>query len=77
MTKQEEVDKILTKYTFRTAMHLDEVKRELLEAGVVIKVDRELPLLDCYSAYPTVVEKVQQDMLKAGYVPVEPLIKEE
>ncbi len=43
MTKQEEVDKILTKYTGKTGSHLDVVKQELAEVGVVIKVDRELP----------------------------------
>ena len=40
MTKQEEVDRILTLYTGKTGIHLDGVKRELSKAGVVIKVDR-------------------------------------
>ena len=39
----EEVDRILTLYTGKTGMHLDVVKRELSEAGVVIKKEGELP----------------------------------
>ena len=39
-----EVDRILTLYTGKTGMHLDVVKRELSEAGVVIKVEDWLPI---------------------------------
>jgi len=37
LTKQEEVDRILIKYTGRTGAHLDKVKHELSQVGVVIK----------------------------------------
>ena len=89
MNKQEEIDRILTKHTGKTGSHLDMVKRELSEAGVVIKVDRELPELE----HPKYLERgitsdedllkfaqaielaTKIDVLKAGYVAVEPLIK--
>lgn len=88
MIKQEEIDRILTRYTGRTGIHLDVVKRELSKAGVVIKVDRELPENPYTFEEPTYTitqmidgwmhkgyEKAQEDM--AGYVAVEPLILEE
>ena len=50
-----------------------DILRYLHSQGVVIKVDKELPLSDYYfedEAYET----GQDDMLKAGYVAVEPII---
>ena len=48
------------------------------EHGVVIKVERELPELDGYSpANKRYYRFIQQDMLRAGYIAVEPLIGEE
>lgn len=41
MDKREEIDRVLIKYTKRTGEHLDEVKRELSDLGVVVKVDRK------------------------------------
>jgi len=58
--------------------------KRLTDLGVVIKVDRELPELlesefcvEPYSLNPYSYDAAQRDMLKAGYVAVEPLIKEE
>ena len=46
--------------------------------GVVIKADRELPKLNetykDFGGNDSIWEEAQQDMLKAGYVAVEPLI---
>ena len=42
--------------------------------GVVIKVNKELPDISYYSAYPEIIEDTQKDMLKAGYVAVESLV---
>jgi len=45
--------------------------------GVVIKVERELPFADWITVPPSEIAKyTQQNMLKAGYKAVEPLIKE-
>jgi len=63
-------------------LHVDKVLKLLHSQGVVIKVDRELPdyedLHDCYDGKLTSPEQfkhdIQMDMLKAGYVAVEPLI---
>ena len=54
--------------------------KRLDELGVVIKVDRELPEMP--SNYDSednnyLYSQAQEDMLKAGYVAVEPLIKKE
>ena len=78
MTKQEEVDKILIKYTGKTGEHLDAVKRELSEAGVVIKGEGELPnensgkhnwYDDDYGEAGRIGYRfAQQDMLTAGWV---------
>lgn len=43
--------------------------------GVVIKVDRELP--EIHTAHPALYKAMQHEMLNAGYVAVESLIKEE
>jgi len=59
------------------------VIRYLHENNVVIKVDKELPeppfdvSSDTYRWKKQMCRIVQSDMLKAGYVAVEPLIKEE
>ena len=54
--------------------------KRLSEIGVVIKVDRELPE-SCHTVKGEhahgYYEYGQEDMLKAGYVAVEPLIKQE
>ena len=44
--------------------------------GVVIKVDRELPELGNHRGHNMCVEDAQTDILKAGYVAVEPLIED-
>ncbi len=57
---------------------LDKVKRDLSEQGVVIKVNRELPSYDNH-VLGIVNEQgrtAQRQMIKAGYVAVEPLIGE-
>ena len=49
----------------------------LAERGVVIKVDRGLPPIGTSDNFgKTVSHLTQIDILKAGYVAVEPLIKE-
>ena len=56
---------------------VDEGLRELDIVGVVIKVDRELPKCDVTTKKPCNKEchiQEQVNMLKAGYVAVEPLI---
>jgi len=85
MTKRIEVDRILIRYTGRTGADLNVVKRELSEAGVVIKVDRELPDSPWgFNADNGLTEAriltrgyycAEHDMLMAGYVAVEPLVK--
>ena len=80
----EEVDRILTLYTGKTGIHLDEIKRELSRAGVVIKAARELPQT-WYEYVGEITEsdllkairQTQADIMEAGYVAVEPFIKEE
>ena len=69
MTKQEEIksgiSEIAEEYWYSSLMVTRKVLEYLHSQGVVIKVDKEMPhgTIHC-------------DMLKAGYVPVEPLIKE-
>ena len=55
---------------------VDRILKAEADLGVVIKSDRELPKRDCYACYPSAVDLAQKDMLKAGYVAVEPLIEE-
>lgn len=78
MTKQREVDRILIKYTKRTGADLDVVKQELSEAGVVIRVDKELPtrFLIITRSPQNAYEQAERDMLTAGYVATIPLIEE-
>ena len=55
----------------------DELLEDLASEGVVLKVDRELPINTCgddYDCYESCHLIAQEDMLKAGYVAVEPLI---
>ena len=84
-TKQEEIDRILTLATGKTGVHLDKVKRELSEAGVVIKVDYKYPdkkLPVCELVDPSGIDyswKWQRHcplIKEVGYVAVEPLVKE-
>ena len=60
MTKQEEVDRILTLYTGKTGIHLDGVKRELSKAGVVIKTDRAKSPDDFVATEPLIKESQPQ-----------------
>ena len=81
--KREGIDKVLILATGKTGMHLDAFKRELAELGVVIKVDRELPVMtgsfvgldestirEVYYHQRAIIE-----LLNDGYVVVEPLIE--
>ena len=81
MTKREEIDRILTRHTGKTGVHLDVVKRELSKAGVVVKADRDLPEVPITSnstakevpEYSRGYAQCRQDMASC----FEPLIKEE
>lgn len=81
---------IISNYPIGRETFFDLVKRiqEFEDSqGVVVKVDRELPEnkwpLGYYHTFAHLelahdaVLEAQQDMLKAGYVAVEPLVKEE
>ena len=50
--------------------------RRLGELGVVIKVDRELPVCACWNWADIATDPKVVSMLKAGYVATEPLIQE-
>jgi len=88
MTKQEAVDRILIKYTGRTGNHLDVVKRELAEVGVVIRVERGLPAMDDKFLdldggvrdreidWGDAYEEGRTNLIQNGYVAVEPLLEE-
>ena len=79
MAAREEIDRILAKYTGRTGMHLDVVKRELSKAGVVIRVERELPDSRKYNFNDWRegwYKLAQEDMLKANCGFFEPLIED-
>ena len=89
MTEQEEIRDILitlcceahSKDLSKSPSGFDEeikdALKELSGAGVAIKVDRELPKPRYpYSEIDAYILEGQQDMLEAGYVAVEPLIKE-
>ena len=60
----------------------DNMLKVLHSKGLVIKVDRKLPTIDTTTdSYPvpcneTCHKSEQENMLKAGYVAVEPLVKE-
>lgn len=91
MTKQEEIrkgiDRILAPYGLDDQQILTlnyQVRRYLYDEAVVLKVDRELPEVPMISYFTgkkgTIIlshyKDAQQDMLKAGYVAVEPLMIE-
>ena len=59
-------------------LSITDIVREYEDSkGVVLKVERELPLIQVeYQGDIKVASKAQQDMLKAGYSATEPLIKE-
>ena len=86
MTKQEEIREHLIEDLMNykgfdrapTETIIDCVLGSLSLEDVVIKVDEnKLPTISYNTAYPENEEIYQQAMLKAGYVAVEPLIKEE
>ena len=84
MTKQQEIQEGLEEL-MRSAvgsswagLETDNILNYLHSKGVVIKVDRELPL----SPMPptpgdALIYRTQKDMLKAGYVAVEELIEKD
>ena len=85
MTKQEEIregmENVIRGYEGAerwSGVITDGLLGYLHSQGVVIKVDRELPDMPCYShtREKTAYSRSQEDMLNAGYVAVEPLIKE-
>ena len=88
MTRQEEVRdgmlQIVSEYGFRVLMSegktkpanwTDKLLFYLHSEGVVIKADRELPEDMWASPMNSVEHDAQQDMLRAGYVAVEPLVR--
>ena len=83
MTKQEEIREgaIISLMDYKgfhkgpTEYIIDYVFKYLHSRGVVIKVKRELPELSWRQKNLEDGVEVQQDMLKAGYIAVEPLIK--
>lgn len=92
MNKQEEIKKahlitIVTDHAFYRRTEEDTVNRILSylhSQGVVIKVERELPEVPLWAirdgieikSADIVYKLALQDMLRAGYVATEPLIKE-
>ena len=87
MTKQEEIREGVYKQIrsdvvghSRTSYLAEGIINYLHSQGVVIKVDRELPDNEVWHKVEREFEAYcagRNDMLKAGYVAVEPLIKEE
>ncbi len=77
MTKREELDKILILATGKTGEHLDKVKQDLSELGVVVRVERGHDS-DCSThndpAYPN--GECDCVVLPVGCVAVEPLIED-
>ncbi len=85
MATREEVDRILTVHTGKTGIHLDAVKRELSEAGVVIKVENVgIDLTYAYEVTGSIsdtdltiiVNAVEEAYKSAGHVATEPLVEE-
>ena len=85
MTKQEEIYKGVSEIV-EWAVEVGKDRRAIKDIfeylhsqGVVIKVDRELPIWELGSISNEVeyaiYKAAQQDMLKAGYVAVEPLVE--
>ena len=79
MTKQEELFYILQDVRLGNLSEY-EATLKLKELGVVLKVDRELPEIGWLGGEEVTnqekTERVINDMLKAGYVAVKPVIKE-
>ncbi len=82
MTKQEEIREGILNWLLcstnlsqcKASSGADSILRKLHSQGVVIKVDRELPKV-CNKLNPIARADEQQDMLKAGYIAVEPLVE--
>ena len=86
MTKQEEIKKGLYQLARETKTSciygdiIEDILNYLHSQGCVLKVDRELPNIATCEDYALCREFChtieQLNMLKAGYVAIEPLIKE-
>ena len=79
-TKQEEIREGLERFYKAGNLTPTNVLFFLEKRGVVLKVDRELPINTCgddYDCYESCHLIAQEDMLKAGYVATEPIVKEE